>query len=192
MARDEPGAVVDRRIAAAETLFAEALRVDVHRFVLGEAEARLRARPSFLASTAPQVLVQLRRRLEREAAELVERAGPKLHDLRVFYGVTPADEATEADALRRVLAEVVDVTRKTLRDYFVPGDDKPDDPDDTTVDLAREYSLSYEPSDLVLWAWRQLRGVDTARNQLADAGASAPKPTFELRFFLPEALPPAT
>src|SRR5690606_37235466 len=91
--------------------------------------------------------------------------------------------------LSKILVAVEDATREILSTWSMPGDDKPDQRDDRSVDLEPRYELYYEPSPAVFWAWQQLRGIDRARFQILDATELPPEPSFELRVYLPEALP---
>jgi hypothetical protein len=160
---------------------------DAASFLQGEVEARMRTRPRFLARTPVQALVQLRRRLDEETASFAEAALGRLVDLNAWYaGAVPA-EAEEAAAVTRALADLTDLTHRVLATYGFPGDARSDDADDGSLDVAPSYELDYEPAPQVLWAWRQLRSLETA---VRAAERNPTPPTFELRFHLPEALPP--
>lgn len=186
---DKPEDILAARTAAAEALLTDALRVEIAAFVSRQVEERLRARPHFFARTPNVAMVGIRRDLERHTAALVERAAAPVLDLRVFLGATAHSEAEEAQALANGLAFVVKEVREVLNNWVFPGDSRPDRADDTAVDLDAEWTVRFVPSPNLMWAWRKVRALDTARNQLADAPAGQPaQPTTELRLYLPEAL----
>lgn len=174
------------RRRAAETLLRDALRLDVTRLLCSEVEARLRTRPHFRARFPRSALAQLRSELDARPSELAAAAWEKLGDLRVWYGAQPGEEGEEAAAVAAALAPFPEAVAELLRVYGFPDDRAPDDPGERgVVDLEATYRVDYRPSPQVEWAWRQLRALDTARNQLADG---APRGSFELAFHLPEAL----
>jgi hypothetical protein len=174
----------ERRTADAEALLGAALGLDLFRFVSDEVEDRLRARPNFLASTPASALVALRADVERTAGRLAREAGPALEDLRVWFGAHPGLEHEKEAGLAKVLAPRADeAARGLLRTYGFPGDAADDSADTGALDLHPVHELAYTPSSALLWAWRNLLGVDAARFAAQD-GATP----FELRFYLPEAL----
>jgi len=183
----ELGPVYEARRATTLELLRAAVTADTARFLQGEVEARMRARPHFLARTPVQALVQLRRRLDEETATFAEAAFGRLVDLNAWYAGGEPAEAEEGVAVGRALADLAGLTHRVLATYGFPGDARADDAGDRSLDVAPEYELTYEPAPQVLWAWRQLRGLETAiRAAERDPG----RPTLELRLHLPEALPP--
>jgi hypothetical protein len=118
-----------------------------------------------------------------KAAEILDR---QVSDLRVYYGA----ESRTADEEDRGFAKTVreaahEVTERLMGEMAFPGDDKPDPPLSPGVDLDAVYQLDFQPAVSLVWAGRQVRELDTVRNQLADG---AP-PTFETRWHLPELTP---
>jgi hypothetical protein len=187
------GALLHERRTSAERTLREAIRIDFSRFLDSEVEARLLARPHFRDRFPPQALVQLRRELDSVGDDLTEVALGQLADLRAWFGAQPAEEADEAAALERVLEPLESAAEELLRTYGFPDDEGPDEPGAAApLDLDATYTLDYRPSANVIWAWRRLRAIDTARNELVDADGVPPEPSFELVFHLPEALPPDT
>ena len=183
--------IIGERRAAAERTLADAVRIDVARFLDSEIEARLLAREHFRERFPPQALAQLRRDLDALAERLAASALRELTDLRVWFGANPASDAEEAEAVARVLEPVEAAVEELLRTYAFPDDGSADVAGASApVDLDAAYVLDYRPSPNLVWAWRRLRAIDTARNQLADEAGGPREPSFELRFFLPEALPP--
>lgn len=182
--------LIDDRTRLAAGALREAIRLDVYRFLASSVEDRLRRRPHFLARTPPQALVAFRGQLSAESDRLIERLGPKIRDLRVFYGAEPRDADRELAGLAKVLGEVEEVARQLLLIWCMPGDDVADTAEDSSVDLSPEYRLRFEVSEAVAWAWRQLRAVDTAHFQITDAEGPVPPKTVEIGLCLPEALPP--
>ncbi len=181
-------ALLDERLAEAVDLLREAIRVDLRKFATDEIVRRLRERPHFLARTPPPALVHLRNDITEGCEKVLVEAGTKIRDLRVFYGAVPKSEQEEEVGITKILSEIEQVTRKILVTWSIPGDSKSDRADDRSVDPEPEYQLSYRPSSAVLWAWQQVRGVDRARFQLVEADEPPFDHTFDLAFFLPEAL----
>lgn len=184
---------LDERRRAAEALLRDALRIDFARFANTETEFRLQARTEFRARFPPQALATLRNDLDRMPHELALAAYDRLEDLRVWFGANQADETDEATALARALEPVTAALAELLLTYAFPGDDRPEEEGERgTVDLDAEYRIEYRPSVNVVWAWRHLRAIDSARNELTDAGGVPADPSFGLAFHVPEALPPDT
>lgn len=181
------------RRRAAESLLRDALRLDLARFANAETEFRLQARTEFRARFPPQALSTLRDDLDRMPHELAEAAVDRLRDLRVWFGANPAGEAEEATALARALEPVTAALHELLSTYAFPGDERPEEEGERgSVDLDATYLAEYRPSVNVVWAWRHLRGLDAARDEIADARGVPPAPSFALVWHLPEALPPDT
>lgn len=170
------------RRATAEQDLRDALRLDASRLVASEVEARLRARPNFLAAFPASALVQLRTELDAAGPKLADEAWTKLTDLRAWFGAEGGTDADAAAALTRALAPFAEAVLELLRVYGFPDDRAPDE---AGVDLEAEYTVEYRPSPQLEWAWRRLRALDGARNALADGGA----PGFDVAFHVPEALP---
>lgn len=181
-------ALATRRQTAEEALRG-ALRIDFARHLSSEVEARLLARPHFRDRFPAQALVQLRAQLDELPVACADEAWKRVSDLRTWFGAEPADETEEAAALEETLASIDDALRTLLTEFGFPGDQAPDEAGTTgAVDLEAEYQLGYRPSVNVLWAWRYVRAVDSARNELADRGAPLDAASFELVFHAPEAL----
>lgn len=177
----------------AESALRDSLRLDFARYLSSEVEARLLVRPHFRDRFPPQALVQLRGQLDVLPDALTGEAWNRLSDLRAWFGAEPADETAEAAALESALEPVDDAVRRLLSEFGLPGDDRPDEPGSTgAIDLEADYKLGYRPSVNVLWAWRYLRAVDSARNELVDHGGVPADASFELVFHAPEALPADT
>ena len=172
------------RRATAEQDLRDALRLDASRLVASEVEARLRARPNFLAAFPASALVQLRAELDAAGPRLADEAWTKLTDLRAWFGAEGGTDADEAAAVARALAPFADAVLELLRVYGFPDDSAADEPL-APLDLEAEYTVEYRPSPQLEWAWRRLRALDGARNALADGGA----PGFDVAFHVPEALP---
>lgn len=184
---------LDLRRRAAEALLRDALRLDVARFANSETEFRLQARTAFRERFPPQAIATLRNDLDRMPHELALAAYDRLEDLRVWFGANPAEETEEATALARALEPVTAALAELLRTYAFPGDERAEEEGERgTVDLDADYRIEYRPSVNVVWAWRHLRAIDTARNELTDAGGLPARPSFSLVFHLPEVLPPDT
>ena len=180
---------VEQRIAAAEGLLSDALRVEIAAFVGKHIEERLRARPHFLGRTPHIALQQMRVEIDQLSVRLAERAEQPVRDLRAFLGGSSYSEAEEAQALVSALSFVVDATRALLTTWVFPADHRLDRAEDTGVDLDAEYHVQLALSSNFAWAWRNVRGIDKARNEVADAGGKPVPRTFEIRCWLPEALP---
>ena len=88
------------RRATAEQDLRDALRLDASRLVASEVEARLRARPNFLAAFPASALVQLRAELDAAGPRLADEAWTKLTDLRAWFGAEGGTDADEAAARR--------------------------------------------------------------------------------------------
>jgi hypothetical protein len=175
------GEALAARRAVAETDLRDALRLDATRLLASEVEARLRARPRFLAAFPASALVQLRRELDSRGVALADEAWTKLTDLRAWFGAEGGTDADEAAAVSRACSPFADAALELLRVYGFPDDAAPDQP--AGIDLDASYVVEYRPSVQVEWAWRRLRALDTARNLLVD-GATG----FEVAFHLPEGL----
>ena len=187
------------RRAVAEKDLRDALRLDASRLRREEVEARLRARPHFLAAFPASALVQLRAELDAAGPRLADEAWTKLTDLRAWFGAeggTDADEAwtaTERAWSNGTDREAAAVARaravRRSRAGAAAGVRLPRRPRrrraGAPLDLEAAYTVEYRPSPQLEWAWRRLRALDGARNALADGGA----PGFEVAFHVPEALP---
>jgi hypothetical protein len=180
---------LEERTAAAEALLSAAVRVEIAAFVSKHVEDRLRARPHFLGRMPHIALQQMRAEVDRLVRQLAERAEQPVRDLRIFLGSSPRSETEEAQALMNGLAFVVDAARELLTTWAFPGDNRPDRAEDSGVDLDAEYHVHLTLSPNLVWAWRSIRALDTARNQLADAAGRPVPETFEIRLWAPEALP---
>lgn len=180
--------VLVARIDEAEARLAAAIRLDFQRWLAEAVEGRLRARPHFLARTPRDALVLIRKAVDEEADRAAASAAEQVRDLRVWYSASPAGEADEIAGLRKTISDIVEVARRLLSEWCFPGDDKPDRADVTQVDLDAEYKLAYEPSETVLWAFRQARELDGVRNQLVEDPAAD---GFTVRYHLPELPRPA-
>jgi hypothetical protein len=172
------------RRATAEQDLRDALRLDASRLVASEVEARLRARPNFLAAFPASALVQLRTELDAAGPRLADEAWTKLTDLRAWFGAEGSTDADEAAAVARALAPFTEAVLELLRVYGFPDDSAADEPG-APLDLEAEYTVEYRPSPQLEGAWRRLRALDGARNALADGGAGG----FDVAFHVPEALP---
>lgn len=174
---------LDARSESAWRRLAMALRLDLNRFLSSEVEQRLRARPNFFGRMAQRPLIGLRGRVDEEALQAADALERPVADLRVYYGAEQRTADEEDRGFAKTVKEAAHaVTERLLGEMAVPGDDKPDPVASPGVDLDATYKLDYQPSTSLLWAWRQVRELDTVRNQLAEGAA----PSFEQRWHLPE------
>ena len=174
---------LDARSESAWRRLSMALRLDLNRFLSSEVEQRLRARPNFFGRMPVQPLIGLRGRVDDEAIAAAGVLEPKVADLRVYYGAESRSAEEEDRGFTKTVKEAAhEVAERLMGEMAFPGDDKPDPAQSPGVDLDAAYKLDYQPSSSLLWAWRQVRELDTVRNQLADGGAA----TFETRWHLPE------
>jgi hypothetical protein len=179
-------AALDARSESAWRRLAMALRLDLNRFLSTEVEARLRRRPNFFGRMPLRPLVGLRGRVDEEALKAAETLDRQVSDLRVYYGAETRGADEEDRGFTKTVREAAhEVAERLLGEMAFPGDDKPDPPESPGVDLDAVYALDYQPSSSLLWAWRQVRELDTVRNQLADGKAA----TFETRWHFPESTP---
>lgn len=179
-------AALDARSESAWRRLAMALRLDLNRFLASEVEQRLRARPNFFGRMPLVPLAGLRGRVDGEAMKTAETLDRQVSDLRVYYGAESRSADEEDRGFTKTVREAAhEVAERLMGEMAFPGDDKPDPPQSPGVDLDATYKLDYQPSSSLLWAWRQVRELDTVRNQLAD-GAT---PTFETRWHFPELTP---
>jgi len=187
--RDAILEVLGDRAVLATAMLCDAVRLDFGQFLGTAVEGRLRSRPNFLARMPRAALIELRERLQRELNHLIAASERPVHELRARLLEEPVsrDEETAllADALGTLLVER---TRELLVEHRFPGDDVPDLPDKPMAPLRPEFHLGYAPSTVVLWAWRQVRALDQATRQL-ESSEGRPLATFEIRYYLPEALP---
>lgn len=182
-------AILMARTESASARLREAIRLDFAHYLSRQVEDRLRARPHFFGRSSELALTLVREKMETEAERVTASLEQPVVDLRVYYGASPRSEAEEASGFGNALAaDIAKCAERILSRFGVPGDDKPDDPDQTGLDLDATYDVTYTPSPTVLWAWRQVRALDEVRNLIVDAGDCPPKPTFELRWHLPELL----
>ncbi|HVV85342.1 MAG TPA: hypothetical protein VHE35_19905 [Kofleriaceae bacterium] len=180
---DVDTAGLDARSESAWRRLATAIRLDLNRFITAEVEQRLRARPNFFARMPQTPLIGLRGRVDEEAAKAAAALDQPVTDLRVYYGAESRSADEEDRGFVKTVGErAVEVTERLLMELAFPGDDKPDPVASPGVDLDATYKLAFEPSTSLVWAWRQVRELDTVRNQLADG---AP-PSFETRWHFPE------
>jgi hypothetical protein len=184
MTTDAPDtAGLDARSESAWRRLAMALRLDLNRFLSSEVEKRLRARPNFFGRMPVRPLTGLRGRVDEEAIKAADGLERPIADLRVYYGAENRTADEEDRGFTKTVKEHAHaITERLLGEMAFPGDDKPDPVQSPGVDLDATYQLDYQPSSSLLWAWRQVRELDTVRNQLADG---AP-PTFETRWHFPE------
>ena len=176
-------APLDARSENAWRRLAMALRLDLNRFLASEVEKRARARPNFLGRMPLAPLVGLRGRVDEEAIKTADALSRPVSDLRVYYGAEQRAADEEDRGFAKTVREAAhEVTERLLGELAFPGDDKPDPVQSPGVDLDATYALDYQPSSALLWSWRQVRELDTVRNQLADGAA----PTFETRWHFPE------
>lgn len=174
---------LDARSESAWRRLAMALRLELNFFLSSEVEKRLRARPNFFGRMPLRPLTGLRGRVDDEAGKAATGLEQPVADLRVYYGAEARSAEEEDRGFAKTVAEHAHaVTERLLGEMAFPGDDKPDPVASPGVDLDATYKLAYAPSAPLLWAWRQVRELDTVRNQLAD-GAPA---TFETRWHFPE------
>jgi hypothetical protein len=188
---DDEMALLAARTAVASRRLRDAVAVDISQFVVSEVERRLRSRPNFLARTPSVALASLRRRVDDDSAHALERLAQPIADLRIYYGASDRSAADEDAGFAKTLTEAtIAVANRLLSELAFPGDDKPDLPDITTIDLDAEYELRFVPAPSVMWSWRQLRILDTVRNQLVD-GKGVADLSFDLRWQVPEHIPPS-
>lgn len=179
---DQQRALGERHQVAVARL-RDALGLELARFVTGEVEKRLRARPNFFGRMKPAIVASLRGRVDSEPLALVASLAKPITDLRVYYGAEARSADEEDRGFAKTVGEAADgLARRLLGELAFPGDDKPDRADVTSVDLDAEYQVRFEPSPALLWAWRSVRELDGVRNRLADGAAAG----FELRWHLPE------
>lgn len=179
-------AELDARLEGAARRLAVAVRLDLNRFLSEAVEGRLRARPNFLARTPQRPLIGLRGRVDGDAEQAAAALERPIADLRVYYGAESRTPEEEDRGFVKTLAEVaVGAAQRLLSELAFPGDDKPDRADVKQVDLDATYQLAFTPSATTVWAWRQVRELDTVRNQLADGAAAS----FERSWHLPEHAP---
>lgn len=177
---------LDARSESAWRRLSMALRLELNFFLSSEVEKRLRARPNFFGRMPLRPLTGLRGRVDEEAGKAAAGLEQPVTDLRIYYGAesrTPAEE--DRGFVKTVTEAAHAVTERLLGEMAFPGDGKPDPVASPGVDLDAVYQLAYAPSAALLWAWRQVRELDTVRNQLTDG---AP-PTFETRWHFPELAP---
>jgi hypothetical protein len=180
-------AALDARSESAWRRLAMALRLDLNRFLASEVEARLRRRPNFFARMPLRPLTGLRGRVDEEAIKAADALERPIADLRVYYGAESRSPDEEDRGFAKTVRERAhELTERLLAEMAFPGDDKPDPVQSPGVDLDATYTLDFQPSSSLLWAWRQVRELDTVRNQLADGAA----PSFERRWHFPESSPP--
>jgi len=178
---------LDARSEGAWRRLSVALRLDLNRFLTDAVESRLRARPNLTGSLKPLHLTSLRERVDSEAAKVADGLERPVSDLRVYYGAEARSAEEEDRGFGKTVAEAaVALAERLLSEMAFPGDDKPDTADGG-MDLDATYRLTFVPSSSLLFAWRQVRELDTVRNQLADGAA----PSFELRWHFPEYSPSA-
>lgn len=182
---DQQRALGERHQLAVERL-RDALALEVTRFVTGEVERRLRARPNFFGRMKPNIVASLRRRVDHDSLAAVAALAQPITDLRVYYGAETRTADEEERGFAKTVGEAADkLARRLLGELAFPGDDKPDRADVTSVDPDAEYQLAFAPSPTLVWAWRRVRELDTVRNRLAD-GDPAAATAFEVRWHLPE------
>jgi hypothetical protein len=179
---------LDARSENAWRRLAMALRLDLNRFLAGEVERRARERPNFFGRMPPRPAIGLRGRVDEEAIKAADALERPIADLRVYYGAEDRSPEEEDRGFAKTVKEAAhEVTERLLAEMAFPGDGKPDPVQSPGVDLDATYTLAYEPSSALLWAWRQVRELDTVRNQLS-AGAA---PSFEALWHFPEHARPA-
>jgi hypothetical protein len=178
------------RGARGAAMLCDAVRLDFARFLSDEVEGRLRARPNLAERTPRMDLVKLRVRLEDRLNRLVASSEEPVRTLRAQLVLFPRDNAEELEALRAAIAPLVEeAARQLLLRFGFPGDAIPDHADKPIADLHPAYELHYAPSETLVWAFGQVRMLDTASRLYTLAEGSDVPETFEIRCFLPEALP---
>ncbi len=183
-------ALIQERVAQSLGQLRAVVQLEVTRFLSEEAFGRLKKRPHFRAQTPPQALIGFRRLLPTQVETIVEQIGEEIRILRTSLGAATENPERERESFAKMMKKVLgQAARKWLLMYSIPGDDRPDRDEDRSLDLNPTYKLSYEPSELLLWAWRQVRGIDNAHGQAFEAGAGQVEPTYEISVYLPEALP---
>jgi hypothetical protein len=171
--------LIKDRISEVVAILRAAVHVDVAHFVWRSIEDRLQVRTDFAARLAPARMAALRERAHEEVSRVLEEIGVKLYDLRTFLGASPRSASDESEAMVNVLSVVMPATARVLTDFGFPPDGE---------DGKAPYRMLFAPSPPVLWAWAELRGLETARHQIADGGVWPPQSTPEIRLHLPEAL----
>ncbi len=179
---------LDARSERAWRRLTVAIQLELNRFVAAEVERRLRARPNFFGRMQPMPIASLRDRVDNDAIKAAGALEQPVADLRVYYGAeTRTTDEEDRGFVKTVAEHAQALAERLLGEMAFPGDDKPDPAESPGMDLDATYTLDYQPSPSLVWAWRQVRECDTVRNQLADGAA----PSFETRWHFPE-LPPVT
>jgi len=175
-----------------ETLFGQALRVEIALYLSRQIEGRVVRRPHWMRRTPKIMFEEMRKQTDLRTEALVGELTGRINQVREELGLTPssADRAqAEENAVLDAMAPVLeDAARDLLLAFFVPGDEFPDLADDNRADVAPRFDLGYEPTLGLVWAWTQLRMMDVARLAWQARGRGEVPPSFELRMFLPEAL----
>lgn len=185
--------LLDERTNRAEATLAAAVRLDLHCFLGAQVEGRMRARPHFLRKTPRDLLIEIRKALERHVDTAAEDLMKAAWDLRVFLGATTRTAAEEQQALADAVgARALKIARSILVTSFFPGDGVPDGPASDVVDASPKYALPYAPTPALAWAWATVRELDRVRFALAAAKGGPVADSYELRRHLPEALPAQT
>jgi hypothetical protein len=163
-------------MARAVAMICDAVRLDFARFLGEQVEGRLRTANAH-ARMERRALMRLRYRLEDELNNLVAASERPVRELRRALDAASPAEPEDAEArLAAALGPLVEAaTRGVLGDFRIEPEGLPEP--------------RYLPSETLLWAWRQLRAIEGARNVLADKKVRPLRPTFEVACFLPEALP---
>lgn len=183
-------ALLDERTSKAEAALAAAIRLDLHAFLGEQVEHRMRTRPHFLKRTPRDLLVEIRKELDRNVERTTEDAMKAVTDLRVFLAANPKSNREEGEAMiNAVSARAVKLARSILVTNFFPGDDVPDGPQSDVVDDSPRYKLDYTPTIPLVWAWTQVRELDRVRLAVDAAKGGPVADSYELRRHLPEALP---
>jgi hypothetical protein len=189
LSKDDILEILGDRAVVATAMLCDAVRLDFGHFLAMNVEGRLRSRPNFLARLGRAELVELRERLHRELNVLIERSERPVHALRAQLVAEPVPRHHETELLAQALGQLVaERTLGILVDHRVPGDDMPDLPENPIGAIHAEYKLSYQPSPVLLWAWRQVRAFDQATEVFVNSPDGRTLPTFEIRYYLPEAL----
>ena len=182
--------LVQERTRRVEAQLDAALRVEIGLYLSRHIEGRVVNRPHWMRRTPRIMFEEMRAQTDRRVDALLAPLRAKINDVRAKLGLGGGAAADEFAPVAGAIGPALeDAAKDLLLQFFVPGDGFPDRADDRSADLSPRFDLGYEPTIGLRWAFTQVRMMDVARLTWEQQKGRPLAPSFEVRMFLPEALP---